>query len=341
MTTMKYRPDIDAVVERHRQFWALEEMDLPLIKIAPKDVGVRTPGNNCKYYQDPKGFVQYYEDAFRRCSELKDDTVPRLRPPFSHALIAGILGAEVEFVNDQLWAKPFVESWDQIDKLKLDKSGVWAKRFKDFYRDLLTLARGNFAVTVYETQGPGDLMATLRGPERLCLDCYDSPDEVKRLGRKCLEISKEFGKWQYELIADQELCGGSWITLGWAPKGSMYFCEHSIVSYSPDTYKEFIYPLDQELTDSFDHCQFVGYCKTAGHLMDFYLGLKRVEVIQSCEENLDSERIKKHLGKKRFVLNCPPQDVKKMVAEFGTRGICISTHCGSVEESKSLIASLR
>lgn len=181
---MEYRPDVQEVVERHRKFWTFEEMNIPLLKIASKDVGVRTPGNNCKYYQDPKAFVQYYEDAFRRCSQLKDDTIPRLRPPFSHALISGILGAKVELVNDVLWAHPFIESWDQIDDLKLDKNSAWALRFKTFYKELLDLARGNFAVTVYETQGPGDLMATLRGPEKLCLDCYDSPDEVKRFGQK-------------------------------------------------------------------------------------------------------------------------------------------------------------
>lgn len=338
---MKFRPDIDDVVERHRKFWSFEEMAVPLIKIAPKDVGVRTPGNNCKYYQDPKGFVQYYEDAFGRCSQLQDDTIPRLRPPFSHALIAGILGAEVELVNDVLWAKPMLESWDQIEHLKLDRSSPWARRFQNFYRDLLGLARGNFAVTVYETQGPGDLMAALRGPERLCLDCYDSPDEVKRLGRKCLDISKEFGRWQHELIADQDLHGGTWITLGWAPPGSMYFCEHSIVSYSPDTYREFIYPLDQGLTDSFEHCMFVGYCHTAAPLMDFYLGLNKVEVIQSCEANLDSDKIKKHLGRKHFVIHCPPEDVRKTVDEFGARGICINTHCASVQDSQALLEGLR
>jgi hypothetical protein len=176
------------------------------------------------------------------CTKFMGDGYPQAWPNFGPGVVAAFLGASLSNGEGTVWFDYPLQHED-IRKLRLaySQESVWYKRIRG-----ITIAAGNrwkgkVQVGVTDLGGTLDILATFRGPERLAMDLYDNPDEVKRL---TWEIHQAW--WQYYLDFETILKPFNPGSTGWDGTFSSY--RHCILQcdfaymIGPQLFEEFVKP---------------------------------------------------------------------------------------------------
>ncbi|MEJ5203520.1 MAG: hypothetical protein WHV66_14960, partial [Anaerolineales bacterium] len=171
------------------------------------------------------------------------DAYPRWWLNFGPGILAAFLGSQVNCVNGVTWFAPSLHNKElRTITLSLDPNAPW-------YRHTLTVFEaavqrwGNSIVIGYpDLGGILDILASLRGTDKLLLDVVDTPEEVSRL---CSEITRTW----LEVFKQLNQIHNSSATLGfssWAPlwmpnSGYMLQCDFSYM-ISPRMFQKFVLP---------------------------------------------------------------------------------------------------
>jgi 5-methyltetrahydrofolate--homocysteine methyltransferase len=109
------------------------------------------------------------------------DSFPCVWPNFGPGVLATALGADAKPYENTTWFHPR-EQLD-IDRIsfRYDPESKWMRRVKDICRTAAGRWRGSVQISMTDLGGNLDVLSTFRPGERLLLDLYDSPAEVKRL----------------------------------------------------------------------------------------------------------------------------------------------------------------
>ena len=162
---MEFKPNIEQTVERYRDLWLFKELDPPIVMVSTAEAPITTGAHDCVFWQNPDALVEYHLRGLENRRNIRDDYIPMLRPPFSHAA----LGAEVELLNEKLWARPLLSVIEKYKDLRLPLRNDWIDHMEQYYRCLVELAAGRFAVGLTEVPGPADLMGAMIGFEEILL----------------------------------------------------------------------------------------------------------------------------------------------------------------------------
>jgi hypothetical protein len=128
--------------------------------------------------------VETQVELFARSVEERTfygETFPVYFPNLGPDAFAAFYGAELEFGEVTSWSIPLIETWDDIDHLKLDWENEYLKKLEELTVYALQRCPGKFLVG-YTDLHPGlDCVAAWRDPQQLCFDMIDAPDQVERL----------------------------------------------------------------------------------------------------------------------------------------------------------------
>jgi len=98
-------------------------------------------------------------------------------------ILAAMIGAELfnEPGEGRTWFRPRRDQPIADIHFELDRNSVWLRRIKDISGLILERFDGLVLVGLPDLGGNLDILSTFRPSEKLLLDLYDYPDEVKRL----------------------------------------------------------------------------------------------------------------------------------------------------------------
>ncbi|MBI3830754.1 MAG: hypothetical protein HY291_14635 [Planctomycetes bacterium] len=362
---MKYCPHIQEAVERHRRWWTRERTDRPLIMIDFNDVGVRTTGHLSDYWEDPAGYVAAMEADFAKRAGMRDDKIPEVRPPFSHGALPGILGGPVANMSGSLWAGHLTETARDIVNMKWDPDTPLGRQFAAYYGRIRELAEGKFAVSAYELPGPSQFTGSLQKMDEFILECADEPEFMAEVCMKTAELSVAFYKWAAELAnAGQETYGGQFQPLVWAPKNTLYWCDHTAINFSPELFEQALLPAIRKLHEAFERSFMFCYPGEGPHVFPaMWRACANLTGIHNCQgempgqsgammKSLGLEGEKKEwayldtlyrefAGKKSFIIKCPPERIAHYREIFpGDAGLGIWTFAPNVAEANRIVDSL-
>ncbi|MEI6602032.1 MAG: hypothetical protein WCL54_00935 [Clostridia bacterium] len=103
---------------------------------------------------------------------------------FGPGLVAAFLGARLDNSTGGVWFHPTKEIEDlPIADLhfEYDENNVWLNRIKDICRAGMKRWQGQVNITMPDMGGTLDVLSSFRPGEKLLLDLYDEPEDVKRL----------------------------------------------------------------------------------------------------------------------------------------------------------------
>lgn len=83
-------------------------------------------------------------------------------------------------------------SLKEYDLSDVDEQGFWWEKTMEMTKTFIEDSNGDYLVGVTDIHAGLDALVSLRGPEQVCLDIYDEPNEVKRL---CMELFGGFKKY--------------------------------------------------------------------------------------------------------------------------------------------------
>jgi len=185
----------DATKTTYRRWWA-GQLDRPLIHLTldGRDPGRPEPDTPHyafhTYYDEsvsPEQIVDRWDYDLSR-QKFLGDSFPSIFPNFGPGVAAAFMGGILENREPTVWFHPRQQQEIADIQFRLIEDNYWWNRLLAICRAADDRWRGLVQVGTTDLGGNLDLLSTFLPGERLLLDLYDHPDQVKRLTWQAHEI---------------------------------------------------------------------------------------------------------------------------------------------------------
>jgi hypothetical protein len=148
------------------------------------------------------------------------EALPSIRVDIGPVSLGAFLGAPLHVSEETqtVWQESIIEDWDDFSWIELDHKGEWLQRVLRLTVMTAEDAAGRYLVCLPDMSGPIDLLANLRGTERLCIDLYEARQEVLRASMLVLDVWESVFATMYEAILNRETGLIQWLGC-WSGEG--------------------------------------------------------------------------------------------------------------------------
>jgi len=188
-TPLAFKPDLEEAARRWEAFYAGEIIDRPVVCVTAPREGYDREAASAPVFR-------YRDNVFGAMDRVLDrallrgeatfwggEAIPSFYPSLGPDEFAVFTGAELRWrdeSSDTNWSVPYVEDWEQALPLRIqDDHPLW-QRSLAFYRRCAERLAGKMLAAVPDLHSNMDLLAAIRGPERLCQDLLDQPEMIDR-----------------------------------------------------------------------------------------------------------------------------------------------------------------
>jgi len=250
----------EKIKETYRLWWS-GELDRPII---PVELEGRDPGRD-----EPD--IPLMTQAI--CTDLSvspEDIVDRLDYELSTKIylgdafpffnmnylgpivVAGFLGARLDNSTGRVWFHPQEDIPVTELHFEYNPNNIWFKRARDICAVAMDYWQGQVMVGMPSLGGVVDILSTFRPGEKLLVDLYDYPEDVKRL---IWEIHEIWHRYFNEFNEIFRTVNGGYVDWGgiYSDKPfSMLECDFSYM-ISPDMFDEFVKPALKVCSEKIEH----------------------------------------------------------------------------------------
>ena len=200
------------IKDRFEQWWKRETWTRPLMRIiAPGKVAAQEKLKVIDHPKNPKdlcldvpGIVGKYRN-FCETHYFLSDAFPSVNLNLGPGSMALYLGGEPEFTWDTVWYREKCESPGEFLRLRYDENNSWWKLHQKMLREAVELSTGDFYVAIPDIIENLDILSALRGPQNLCFDILDEPDEVRKGVKIIDDLYFKYYDRCYDLVKDEDL----------------------------------------------------------------------------------------------------------------------------------------
>ncbi len=349
---LEYKQDWEPARERIAAWWQGQVIDRAVIQVtAPRDgstyVAPIIPDDHLfEWFTDPEWVIPRLERNIE-ATYWGGEAVPVMFPVSISmvAILAAYLGCPYTIVPVSYsgWASPIVTDWASRRKLAFDPENKWWLLSRELLQAASRRAPGRYYVGVPDLNGPGEMLARLRGPEELAIDLLERPEAVKAA---LVEANSAWLRyWEACVGTIHQWLGGyvHWMGIWSDVPSTDLQCDFSCM-ISPAMFREFFLPGLKQQTE------WVG--RTIYHLdgpnavrhLDLLLALPRLTGIQWVPGAGAAPvsrwiRLLRRIqaGGKLLVVSCEPSEVETLLSELEPEGLWISTQCASESEARELL----
>lgn len=272
--------------ETYRLFWA-GELDRPIIPVV---VGGRDPGRpepqlpsyrKTAFYDlsvPAEDIVDRWDYNFS-CCEYLGDAYPSVWPNFGPGVMGAFMGAKLETGSETVWFRPLEELPISEIHFEYDPDNVWLNRIRDIYIAGIKRWDGQVLMGMTDLGGNLDVLSTFRPSDKLLLDLYDEPEEVKRLTWEAHDMWHRFFGELNEILQPVNPGYSAWAGIYSEQPYYMLQCDFNFM-LGPDMFDKFVKPeLDatcKKLTNAFYHLDGPGQLAS----LDSLLTIKELDGVQ-------------------------------------------------------------
>lgn len=251
-----YKEDIEECQRRVEAWWNHEIIDRVVVQ-------VRAPLHAPKTKQDlpemsPEVVEDWFLDQELVIPHLKQQLVntyfggesfPVMFPVAGRmvAITAAYLGCPLEFLNtDTVWAHPIITDWPNRPKFNFNPENMLWQKSQQLLKVAVEQADGYY-VGVPDLNGPTEILARLRGTQRLALDFYDYPQHIKPA---LTEINRAWYEYWQACVAITHQTGGYFFWMGiWSDLPATDLQSDFSVMLSKQMFDEYFLPFIAEQTE--------------------------------------------------------------------------------------------
>jgi len=263
---LRYKDDWDEAKKRMAAWWEGETAERPLIQVltprGPEGGSEQLPWlgfDNWDLARHPDEPDMAIDEFERWCSQTHfgGEAYPNFWVNLGAGVMGAYLGAEVKFKADTVWFgaqwdERFVRNWGSLANVEFNENEVWWRRTVSATRRAIERCRGNFIVGVTDLGGIGDIIASLRGPKNLLIDCHLRPDDIKSLSERLVEIWHVCYDRLFDIIGRSNPGSSAWMGI-WSPlKWYPLQCDFAAM-LSPRKFDDLVLPYLKEQCQRLDH----------------------------------------------------------------------------------------
>jgi hypothetical protein len=164
-----------------------------------------------------------------------------------------------------------------------------------------------------DLQGPMDICELLWGSS-LFMDLFDSPELVHTLLKLITDTYSTFMRETEKVLP---LYHGTTVHWGGLMRGKIMLRDDSAMNLSPEMFREFIAPYDQQLLDEFDGGA-IHFCGRGDHYIDQIGTMRKAWCVQMSQPHYNNmETIWQHTVDKDLRLNGMPRSAGEAAVKAG------------------------
>lgn len=344
---LEFKPDLEETAERWNAFYAGEIIDRPVVCVTAPREGCK-PVRGSDYYERVHGDM---DDIIERAIAGAEavfwggESIPTFGPSFGPDEIAVFTGAGLRWSDDSPntnWSVPFVDDWEEVLPLRLQEDNPLWRRMLEFYRRAADRMAGKMLLSSLDLHTNMDLLAAVRGPQRLCLDLIDQPEMIDRAMADARTIFREL----WEIISH----AGRMDELGYCH--AYYSMEGAAVlqcdfccMVSPEMFRRWILPALEEEAQIVKHALY--HWDGPGalvHTDDLLasIGLHAMSYVPGAGygNHIDHLELLKRVQKGGKAVQAwgSPEEIKSMHRELQPEKVFYGTNVGSQAEAEELLA---
>lgn len=349
---LQYKQDFERTRKYWRAFWEKEIIDRPLVcVIAPKKDAV--PVSKPPYMD---GWAGDYSSALQRferwagATYFGGEALPCFEPCFGPDQFSAFLGAELIMSPEKAtsWVQPFVMNWGDVNISLINSRKYNLESMKQYMKFAAQYAEDKFLISMLDLHADLDCLSAISGPEKLCMDLLDCPDEVERV----LNIVRTLYYPIYEEIFEAGNMK-KYGSMGWAPtycdgKFAVLQCDFACM-ISPDLARRFVIPAIREEASYLDHSVYHIDGKEALVHLNEILNIPQIDVIQwvpgagqpRTVEWMDLLKKIQSAGKGIWLYDWTITEIKLHHRELQPNGLVYQVEAASQQEAEELIEWLK
>jgi hypothetical protein len=349
---LEYKPDSASACQRINAWWQREILDRPTLQVcAPKLERRPLPAIHHASVRERWLDVDYAVE----CADIRagntywaGEILPSFWPNLGPEILTSALGAELLFGEETSWSVPMLQDWEDLPTLAVDPDTSYVRVILEMTRRALEVGRGKFLVGLTDLHPGGDLAASLRDPQQLCVDLALAPERVHRLMAQLRPCFYHFYELQRRLLLD----AGQSLTTSWLPllaEGRYYIpsCDFSCL-ISPRQFQEFFLPEITEEIEWLDRSIYHLDGPNALRHLDTLLKIDKLDAVQwvwGAGQGPASrwmpvfQRIQG--AGKCLHISIEPWELDLFMEALHPEGVMLCTSAASTEEADALLARVR
>ncbi len=243
-----FKPNLNDAAQRWDAYYAGEIIDRPVVCVTAPKPGI-----------ERKPRATYHDRAFGDMDEILDnalhnaaatyyggEAMPAFRTSFGPDEVAVFCGAELkwsEWSGDTNWSVPCIDDWRTAPPIALLEDHPLWQRMLAFYRRAAERMKGKMLITHLDLHTNMDILAPMRGPERLCMDLIDYPEAIDEA---MFQARKVFHKvWSDVCESGQFYENGFWHDCYAMDGAETLQCDFSCM-ISPEMFRRWVLPALEE-----------------------------------------------------------------------------------------------
>jgi len=254
------KPDWDKTQQKFLEYWSRENHDRPLINIqAPISIKQQEINRGLQAERERKLYKNHEEkwlDMDGLILEGRErlhntffglESFPMLWPNLGPDIFGATFGADIVFEETTSYSVPFIHNAEQFGKLAFDPKNTWWQKMLQMTDALIDDAKGDYLVGITDLHPGADGLVSLRGPEGLCMDLFDSPEKVKEGIDRLYAPFIEQLDTLYKKTSQCQRGTSNWMSI-WHPEKWYVTSSDFIGMISEAMFEEFIAPeLEMEI----------------------------------------------------------------------------------------------
>lgn len=197
-----------------------------------------------------KELKEYVENVQKQLISWKTDFIQAISVNLGTPWIEAIIGCRLIIQEDSIWAdEPPDNRYEILKKINYSLGNPWLSKLIDLHKFLVDISYDRFPVSLPVMHGPLDIISAFRSPNKLCLDLYDRPEDVKLSAEHLKKIWIKIAKQLMEITPPYYS--------GWFTRMNIYLKSRCTTPQSDFTslisekmYREFELEIDKDIMNN-------------------------------------------------------------------------------------------
>lgn len=347
------KPDYEECMARVEAWWDRQLIDRPpvTIHVRPERPAreVASRHASCRQRWLDVEFAVDRAEAAAEAGVFLAENFPKYMPNVGPEVCATLYGAELEFTEDTSWSIPCLDNIRDVLNMRPELETPYWKTIRQMTDVSLARGAGRWITAVTDLHTNGDLLAALRDPQQLALDCADDLEGVRLA---CRHVTPHFKIIFDDLRGRIAAAGQPCSTWGTAiGRGTMYYASCDFICMiSPKMFAETILPVIEWEVAQLDHSIFHLDGPGALKHLEALLAIPALDAIQwvygagggKAADWIDVYRRVQAAGKGVEVCAVDLDDARAVMQHLAAEGVWFSVGGGYTrDEAESFLADLR
>lgn len=238
-------------LDRDWRAWWAHELERPLVVIETTSSSFQKFAANFPLEMPAGEVVDYYQGQLET-RRFDGDAWPRWWPNFGPGIMAGFIGGTVHAEPKTVWFGP--GDSDRLEDMNFvyNPDNVWWQRIQDLTRSAVERWSDQVTVGITDIGGNFDILASLRGTQKMLIDLYDNPDRVGELVETITGLWLRYYDDLHALVQPTGRGTCTWAPV-WSPGRCYMFQSDFAYMISPEMFERYVLPDLATLATAMDH----------------------------------------------------------------------------------------